>query len=173
MKKILIFLSLAMVMASCVTQKRCFEKYPCASGADTIIKDSIIFDQRVIIDTLVIPSDSSLLEILFGCDSLNRVYVRSLNERSNTSVKTEWKFRDNTLYYATSRDSLQKIITSLETRIKEYSNTRIVQKPVTLTKNSKFAVFALWWFWISCLTVLAYLAIKFKVWRLFIKVPLI
>jgi len=171
MKKWLVFLALAMVMASCVTQKRCFEKYPCAGGADTIIKDSIIFDQRVIVDTLVIPADSSMLEILFGCDSLNRVYVRALNERSSQSVITRWKFSDNTLYYTTSRDSLEKIITSLETRIKEYSSTRIVQKPVTITNNSKFAHFALWWFWISCMVVLAYLAIKFKVWKLFIAVP--
>ncbi|MHC1780056.1 MAG: hypothetical protein AB9922_07440 [Bacteroidales bacterium] len=48
---------------------------------------------------VVIPADSSNLNVRFYCDSLNRVRIAEFNEFKSKNVVSEWKFLNETFSY--------------------------------------------------------------------------
>ena len=140
--------------------------------SDSIVHDSISYIEKPIQIPVVIQADSSVLEALFGCDSLNNVFIKRINDLVTKGVRVEYIFKDNTLTYRTRRDSLQTVVWALEKELKTRSSITVrdsiyIEKaPEIFFQNSKFARFSIWWFFGSLVVALIYLIFKLRLWRL-------
>lgn len=96
-KTILLILSLSLI--SCVTQRRCFEKYPPETRIDTIVKDTTIFHDTIVFYHL--SSDTVFKTIL---DTLEVKLQQPITYRSDTlkiasklSIAYTWLNLDNNI----------------------------------------------------------------------------
>jgi len=168
----LIILCLLLVVIGC-TKRIVIPPGQEITTTDTTTTDSVIHIEKVIPIPVVIKADSSIWEAYFGCDSMNNVYIERIHELATKGVRTEYVFKNNTLYYKTNRDSLQATVWALEKEITKIHNQSIkkdkyVEKPPEIFfQNTKFAKFCIWWFFGSCVALVIYLCIKLRIWRLF------
>jgi len=166
-------LCLAIVLAGC-SKKIIIPPGQEVHHSDSSRTDSISYIEKPIPLPVVVQADSTMLEALFGCDSLNQVFIKRINEIVSKGPRTEIIFKDNTLYYRTNRDSLQTVVWALEKELKQRTTTivhdsiYIEKAPVIIYQNNKFAKFSIWWFFGSCVVVLIYLIVKLRLWRLII-----
>jgi hypothetical protein len=130
MKIILGFLLL--LIASCATQKRCFEKFP----PQVITKDSIILKDTTIYvkQRIFIPGDSVLISDTIPCPD-----VEYHKEAKSTLGKTTAKvdISKGRLTVDCKVDSLNKIIDSLKVQLQTkeayHKEVQVVEKPVEKT----------------------------------------
>lgn len=127
-------------LASCVTQKRCFEKFP----PQIITKDSVILKDTTIYvkQTIVIPGDSVLITDSIPCPD-----VEYHKEAKSSSGKTTAKvdISKGKLTVDCKVDSLNKIIDSLKVQLQTketyHAETKLVEKPVEKTPAWVWFVF--------------------------------
>lgn len=95
--KIIICVSLLVVLTiSCVTEKRCYEKFP--PRVEYVKKDSIVYKERIVRhDTTIylsLPKDTILAHDTIIRDVNGDLYVRPLVMKGKYSVATAWIFNN-------------------------------------------------------------------------------
>jgi hypothetical protein len=169
MKKILTMLKIRFVLlaaflllaAQCSLERK-LAKY--CQYCPVITKDSLQVKDSLIItrDTFwrVNPQDSTLLEALVICDSLNVAQMQQINafgKRSNVVVKVvNGKLTANA---SCAADSLMDVLTFERHLFEVYKKTQTsVQKEIKEPLNKFF----LWWFVGSLVLIVALLVVKLK-----------
>lgn len=150
------------MLTSCITQRRCNEKYP----PETSQKDSVYNTHYESIRDTAIPvaPDSSMIKMLVRCDSLGQAYLSQLisyqagNNISIPKVTLSHNILtanckiDSMAVYAKLKDKY-----GLEVRYKERT---IIQKVNELTPFQKFAIKAFWVY--TCLLIITILLFVIK-----------
>ena len=145
MKIILWTLFILTILSSCVTQRKCTERFPCISG-----KDSIYIEH---LDTvkIILPGDSVIIETVVPCNDFElkiengkllaslKVVNGILQAKMNERPDTVFKFTTNTV-----------------------TITKEVTKPVEVRYIPKFVKIMAFVGGISVLLILGWLALKLK-----------
>lgn len=138
MKAIIAILLLG--LASCVTQKRCFEKFP----PQIITKDSVILKDTTIYvkQTIVIPGDSVLIKDSIPCPDVE-YHKEARSSTGKTTARVD--ISKGQLTVDCKVDSLTKIIDSLQVKLQTketyHSEIQVVEKPVKKTSAWVWFVF--------------------------------
>jgi len=168
MKKILIFIiAVMLIFSSCVTSKRCNQKFPpqIITTERVVIKDSIVykpFEVPVYIkgDTVVVKSTDTIWrdkttglfnsKTVFAEVEFAKAWANVINSKINLKlIQKDTLFKQKT-------DSLNKEIYHWKEAYTNKEFTKIVKE------NTKFAKFALWYFWISLGVIALIVAVKLK-----------
>jgi hypothetical protein len=163
--KILYIILIAVVITGCITEKKRAEicsKCPNKTEIKTVVKDSIYYIER---DSLVIlPPDSSLIEMLLKCDSIGRVSIESMRQKDGTRIKTKIVFKDNILKLTSLNDSIQ-VLNKIISKYKETSadSSFISQATITINKcESWWHTLFMWWFCLTFTIIIIYIFIKLR-----------
>lgn len=89
MKKALIILLMVVPLANC-TRKASIQQMPPVVSNTTI---------REKLTPVALAPDSSYIQMLLSCDSLNQVYLKEITETKGQSVVTSFSLKDNKLQY--------------------------------------------------------------------------
>jgi len=143
MKRIIAAGVLLLSLASCVTQKRCLQKFP----PQIVTKDSIIVKDTVISIRLVkipIPGDSVVLHDSIPCPDVQfHKEVKSPSGRTTAKVD----INKGKLTVDCKVDSLNRVIDSLQIKLKTtesyHSQVKTVEVPVVKYKAPGWAWFLL------------------------------
>lgn len=85
--------------------------------------------------TLIVQPDSASIKALFGCDSLNQVYVKQLAVEQGKKIKTEIQWLPGGLMYVTAKIDSQKVYFSWkEKHIHEVDSTKVSKVTVISEK---------------------------------------
>jgi len=179
-----IFLIIAVLLAGCKT----IQQVPIQSTTE--IKDTVTITEDPV---WTIPSEA-YWQMVFECDSnLNVVLadyesdIYGMNEKvriEREKAAKEKEGRDQTekqlakekkrnrrmmVYISARVDSNEIKNTTIERLRKELRDKEVpVEVPgPEVVKNSHFANFTIWFFWIAVIVGVCYVAVKFKIWRLF------
>jgi hypothetical protein len=154
MKLIYIILA-AILISSCITEKKRNEicsQCPAKTIEKIVIKDSIITINR---DSLVIlPEDSSTIEMLLKCDSIGKVYIELMKQKDGKHIRTKIVFKDNILQIKAFNDSIA-VLHKIIDRYKEVrsdsvaTTTKIVYECHSWKHN-----LLKWWFYITVIMTL-------------------
>lgn len=100
MKYLFIAISIFVVTACC-TEQRCNRKFPpqITETHDTI--NSIKWRDSL----LIIPGDSSWIESIIMCDSLNNAYIKEIRAMKGQNPKIQIKLKDRILYVHAACDT--------------------------------------------------------------------
>ena len=119
--KYLYIILIAVAFTGCITEKKRAEicsKCPKKTEIKTVVRDSIYYIER---DSIVIlPPDSSLIEMLLRCDSIGRVSIESMRQKDGARIKTKIVFKDNVLILTSLNDSIQ-VLNKIISKYKETS----------------------------------------------------
>ena len=130
MKKLLILLILSSFLYSCNLTKKCPEKISYIEKT----KDSISY---IVKDSLIIlPVDSSLVEMLIKCDSIGNAHLIALNQVTGRRIITKVVIKDNKFKITALEIEIQQKNTIISKY--EKSSTNVV-KTVVIEKCSS------WW----------------------------
>lgn len=128
MKKIIMVGAILLLLASCVTQRKCFEKFP----PQIITKDSVVFKDTTIYvkQKIFIPGDTVSFTDTIPCPDVQyHKVVKSTSGRTTAKVDIE----KGKLSVDCQVDSLNKVIDSLKVQLqmKEsyHSEVKVVEKP--------------------------------------------
>src|SRR5215831_9699124 len=129
MKKIIVAGVLLLSLASCITQKRCLQKFP----PQIVTKDSVVVKDTTLYVTLrdTIPGDSVLLHDSIPCPDVQyHKEVKSPSGRTTAKVDID----KGRLTVDCKVDSLNRVIDSLQVKLKTteayHSEVKTVQIPV-------------------------------------------
>lgn len=132
MKSLLTIGLLLLTFASCVTQKRCFEKFPpqVITKDSVVLKDTTIYVKKLI----VIPGDTVTLRDSIPCPDVQyHKVITSPSGRTQAKVDID----KGKLTVDCQVDSLNKVIDSLKVTLQQkesyHSQTQVVEKPVYKT----------------------------------------
>jgi hypothetical protein len=147
MKYIYIIL-IAGILTGCITSKqraKICATCPSKVIEKMIVKDSIYYVER---DSIVIlPADSSLIEMLLRCDSIGRVSIESMKQKDGKRIKTKIVFKDNVLKLTALNDSIL-ILNKIISKYKESSldSTYSSQATVVINKceNGWHRIYKMW-----------------------------
>ena len=135
MKKIIFILLAFSLLISCKTKKEITSDR----------SDSLIYIEKIKLDTIITPADSSWLKAWFKCDSLGNVYISELIDLKSKEINSDFNFSKGVLSYGTKRDEKKTIIESKNI----YINRRI-KETITITKTIvKMSMFQKIFFWIG------------------------
>jgi len=167
------FLLIAILIAGCKTT----QQVPIQSTTE--IKDTVIITEDPV---WTVPMEV-YWKMLFECDSNYEVLLRdyeSLNTGLHDAVEIreviKWR-EDNTRVKQLSVN-ISALIDSIEmqnTTIERLRRERVkVEVPVKVPgpeviKNSHFANFTIWFFWIAVIAGVCYVIVRFKLWKVFFK----
>jgi len=165
MKRILIFLLLLIIGTSCVTQKRCNEKFP--QVASTIIKDSIVYRDSIIYKPIIvevkIPGDTVTKETIVYLNKglvnsfpliAETTFAKAIAQVVNSKLTLNLYQKDTT--YNQRYDSVVKEAYYWKERYNSKEVTKVVEKKVI----PKFYI------WMS---VIAGILITYHITRIIIK----
>jgi len=119
-----------------------------------------------------VPGDSSTLNALFRCDSLNNVLLVGFREEKSKNIQSSFDFKDNTFTYKAETKPDTVFLKSTDTVIRE-KNTKMltITKTITNTKNIPVPVRGFFWYlgllftiYISIFTIIK-IKNKFNVWQ--------
>lgn len=144
MKNILIILLAVVSLNSCITQKRCFQKFP----PQVITKDSIVIKDTTIYrdTTIAIKGDKVTIHDTIDCPNLEyHKEVKSTTGRTLAVVD----IRKNKLQVDCKTDSLNVVIKNLKTKIstleKYHTEVKIIQAPAPPPKIKYKVPKWCWW----------------------------
>lgn len=165
MKKITLFclLSLLFALNSCKPKQIITEK---------TYTDTLIITQQVV--TTPTRPDSALLDVLFRCDSLNRVMMVELDTKNTAGIRNDVQFKGGRLTVATIKpaDSIRTVQTNVYRRTREVQRQlKIYNITKTIYRTKKIHVWG-WLDWVGLFFV-AYISIftiikiknKFTSWQ--------
>lgn len=142
MRKVITAGILLLCFASCVTQKRCLQKFP----PQIVTKDSIVVKDTTVYVTFrdTIPGDSVLLHDSIPCPDVK--YHKEITSPSGrTTAKVD--INKGKLTVDCKTDSLVKLIDSLKVKLKTteayHSEVKTVEVPVVKNKTPSWAWFLL------------------------------
>lgn len=152
MKRIIATGVLLLCLASCVTQKRCLQKFP----PQIVTKDSIVIKDTVITVRLVkipIPGDKVTLHDSIPCPDVQ--YHKEIKSPSGrTSAKVD--INKGKLTVDCKVDSLNRVIDSLQVKIKTteayHSEVKTIEVPVVKKRTPL-------WAWIMLSAIVLYFLI--------------
>jgi hypothetical protein len=149
--KLLFCLFTIVFFMSCVTQKRCLQKFPpqIITKDSTVIKDSTIYRDT----TITIPGDSTTIHDSLPCPDVK--YHKVAKSKSGRTTATV-DINNGKLTVNCKTDSLQQKIDSLKTHIRSMERYRSEVKLVPVPKYKTPA----WCWWLVGANVL------FIVWRI-------
>lgn len=154
--KLFLILLFSLSLYSCVTQKRCMEKFP--PSIDTTIKDSISIEKEYIDTIVYIPGDSIIIRDTIYCDEDNNVvYIPQTRPSESGRANADISFDNGILNINFKCDSLEYEIEKYKELTRHYKET---QKTITKHHIQEKEVIP-WWIWIV-IGVLISLCIKFK-----------
>ena len=139
--RIILFIIIAASFTSCISQKKCNDRYP----PQIITKDSVV--EREVVTyrdtTITVPGDSVKIHDTIPCPDV--VYHKEVKSKSGrTTAKVD--INKGTLTVECKTDSLQRVIDSLASVIKTkevYKTTTVIkEKPVTKYRIPKWC----WWY---------------------------
>ena len=78
MKKIIVFLILSTLVASCMTEKQARSKYPCTGSVSFKVHRDTTYVPCVV--ETKIPPDSAWLQALIECDSTGKAYIKEIQK---------------------------------------------------------------------------------------------
>lgn len=81
MKKIIVFLILSSLMASCMTEKQARKRFPCPSLTFFNVRHDKV-EKLKIIETNI-PADSCYIRALIHCNSSGKAYIEQITELKN------------------------------------------------------------------------------------------
>jgi len=147
MKRIITIGLLILFLASCVTQKRCLQKFP----PQIVTKDSIVVKDTTIYVTVtdVVPADAVIIH-----DSIPYPDIQYHNEATSPSgrVKAKVDISKGRLTVNCKTDSLVRVIDSLvklKTAQVYHSETKTIDVPVVKKKTPL-------WAWIMLVGIILY-----------------
>jgi hypothetical protein len=167
---ILLVLGSSLLFSSCVTQKRCNQKYP--PVIETKYVEKVVEDIRYVPrDSLVIvPADSSWLRAKIQCDSLNNVLITEIECSKGSKSVVNFKFTNGQLSVKCKCDSQAIALKWNEKHVKT-TKTTIQTKTVEVKTNfltgfQWFMYYSGWGLWIVLILFFLYLFInrKFRRW---------
>ena len=167
MKKLLILLIAIALFTSCVTQQRCERKFPTQN--EIIVKDTVIYKEVIVIKDSIInvmlPSDTVFLykyltsrKGVINLDTLivERGIVGAMAFVNNNQLGVIAYISDSSIYYK---------LDSAHVRVNKYKqelHNRSEIKTRDIVKNSDFAKFTQWWFFITAVLIIVLLYLKIK-----------
>jgi hypothetical protein len=151
MKKLTVFYlcSLIFALSSCKPKQIITEK---------TYTDTLIITQQVV--TTPTRPDSALLDVLFRCDSLNRVMMVELDTKNTAGIRNDVQFKGGRLTVATIKpaDSIRTVQTNVYRRIREVQKQlKIYNITKTIYRTKKIHVWG-WLDWLGLFFV-AYISI--------------
>lgn len=152
--KILFFISLIIGFSSCITQKRCLQKFPphITTKDSIVIKDSTIYRDT----TITIPGDSVQIHDSIPCpDVLYHKEAKSKTGRTTAVID----INKGKLTVNCKTDSLQHRIDSLQTKIRSLEKYHTEVKMIPGAERIKYKV-PLWCWVLLCANLI------FIAWRL-------
>lgn len=169
--KYLIITIIALITFSCSLEKRCAKMdAKCPRETITIIHDSIIYKEKIVIHDSIIevklPSDTITINkyVYVDPDNLAQMDTIIVNEGiieaiawvNDSKLGLTAYVKDSSLYYAL--DSARIVIT----RYTEKFNKITKKNNYTIYKDTPFGRFCKWWFWISIALVALLVILKIK-----------
>lgn len=159
MKQLILLILSALLLFSCLTQKK--KDFICSTcSTKTIIKDSV--------STLTIKKDTIIYVTKEGeniyfqapCDSMGIIKYFKPIVKSNKGLTTTLSIKDGVLSCESKIDSLQVVIEGLKTIV---SSERIVTetKEIEVNNLTKFQKFCTYWFWFCCGCALFFIIMAF------------
>ena len=136
---------LLILTTSCVTQKKCQERFPPISGIDSV------YIERLVRDSIIIAGDSLIIEAEVPCDNFEL-------KQENGKLLNELKVVNGILKHRISikPDTIIKYKTNTVEKIKE------VTKPVEVRYTSKFRLITSWIGIIASIVLIVYIGFKIK-----------
>ena len=154
-----------LIFSSCITQKKCSERFPCVKQSDTITKDSIIYIPH---DSLIeLPADSSYIQAYLGCvdenGNLTRDKVRLMQiiaYKSGSKVNLpDLKLHDSLLSVICKVDSSKVAIYWFE----KYVNRHVKIKQVAVNVEYRLKTWQAAFMWAGiCLSIAVLIWLIFK-----------
>lgn len=151
------FLLLGLLLSSCLTQRRCLERFPPSVFSDdsTHVKDSIITQTF----TVTIPGEQSIIHDTIPCPELEYH-----SEKKKNHITARVTISKGKLDVECIADSLKRIIEAQTHQIEIYrtEKERVVEQPPCDHRATKWDKFATWWFAGSVLVIIiaGYLKLK-------------
>ena len=121
-----LYLALILILSSCATQKRCFDKFPCVPS-DTIYTDVTVYKDTIIYRTVPADTIRDSIKIVLPCPEAQ-------NFKSDT-VKTKGSYSDAKAFI--SNQHLKVVLTEYETvfEFKLDSAIRANTKTITIYQD--------------------------------------
>lgn len=167
MKKLIILLSALLILTSCVTEKKCNRKYP--PQFVVIEKDTVIYKEKIVIKdsiiNVILPNDTVILTkyltINKGIVNLDTIIkeqgiVGAMAFVNNNELGVVAYISDSTIFY--KLDSAQIRVDKYKEALHSRNETRVRD----VVRNSAFAGFTIWWFWITAILIAFLLYLKIK-----------
>ena len=137
---------------SCISQRKCAERYPPQEKDSVIEKETIVYRDT----TITLPGDSVQIFDTIPCpDVLYNKTVTSSGGRTTATVS----LKNGRLQVDCKADSMQLVIDSLATVIKQKEHYQV--RTVTVTKTITKEVVPAWCWWMLAAGI-AYLIFRFK-----------
>ncbi len=154
----IIIIAILFMLASCVTQKRCNEKFP--PQVITIQKDSIHYVQ-ITKDSISYYSDSSYIRAYLECDKEGRVFMKELQEyKSGKNLNIPHLSVKNNVMTSTCIVDSMIVYHIIKSRLS--TKETIKEKTVTINVLTPFQKFRCNAFWIESALLLFILFLIFK-----------
>ncbi len=169
MNKLIYLLLIVLLGTSCVTQKRCLEKFP--PGTDTIkivqVKDSIVYKDTII--TVTIPGDLQIDSVIIPCPEPPVTYVPD-----TAKAETEFAYALAWFDHRSIKLKLVQKKSELEIRLdnaikeayhwkSEYEKITVTPQPVKYIPTIyKIAL----WLWVGVIiTIIGYIVLKLFIFK--------
>ena len=169
MKVKIILLVLLVFASSCVTQRRCLQKFPPTTNTTTIVRDSII---EILRDTTIyfdIVGETIIDSVFILCPEVpNYVPDTARAETSLAIAKAYWSFPNIELELTQKDTTIERRLENALREIRRLSNTTttvtIIPEPVKyIPKINQIAL----WLWIGVLIALGGIG-GFKLYKKFL-----
>jgi len=167
MRYLVIILTL-LLSASCVTQKRCYRKYPPQTTIErhdsTIIRDSIVYHDRVVRDTIEADTVYRDREVKI----LEKIKIAPLTIENTYSIASAWiENRRLKLELTTKEQVIERIIQDAEREAWYWKERFITEKSTEVVKEKyipKIYKVALWG-WCALIVAITLLLVLRRVFK--------
>jgi len=141
MKKIIVFLILSALVASCMTEKQARSKYPCTGSVSFKVHRDTTYVPCVV--ETKIPPDSAWLKALVQCDSNGEAYIKEIQQMKNGKNTTAFVHigKGNILVAGAKVDSFAVYTAYKKQYIHETDQETITLAPVEVKYVPKFIQF--------------------------------
>jgi len=157
----------------------------CKTTQTVPIHDSTVVENTETVTedpTWTVPAEA-YWSMLFECDSSYNVLLRdyeALNTglKETVEIKEVIKYREDNTKVKQLSVNISALIDSLEIQNKTIeklrSEKKVIEVPIEVpgpevVRNSGFAHFAIWFFWIVLIAGVGFVVVKYKLWKVFIK----
>lgn len=138
------------------------------NSTDTVYKEiyKTVYKDTIVYDTIYLPGDTVYISTSIDSIQAGNNLISDLN-----FSHAEVSFKDNRIYlYHYDKDTTLALQIHLKNAIVERDYYKALStnttNTITVKENTVFARFTIWYFIISIISVIVYIIIKLKVWRI-------